>query len=581
MNHFSRIASTIVMLLGLGAPLVPAAAAEANLVANPSAETAVAGAPTGWLQGQWGTNTPTFSYTASGAEDGAHALSLTVTGYADGDAKWYFAPVAVTPGTVYTASEYYQSTVATNVIAQIDDGAGHVSYLDLSAPATSSTWRQTTSTFTAPQGAKNVTIFHVLAANGTLTTDNFSLSAVAGPSPTPTPTPTPVPTPSPTPAPTPPAAGIPNPSVETAVAGQPQGWSASKWGTSTSTFSYLGMGHTGTHSLGLTVKNYVDGTANWAYAPQPVTAGTRYLFTDWYQATVASEVDIAVTMADGSTHYFYLGDVPQSSGWTQERLYYVMPAGAVSATVMHLMYQNGTLTTDDFSFQPHALAGFSRGLVTLTFDDGWTSQYTNGLPVMKKYGLTGTYYIISGYLTSQPDYLTVAQIKALKTAGNQIGSHTVSHPDLTTLSAADLTKELKNSQTTLTNKFGGPIQDFAAPYGTYNAATMAAVQKYYRSQRSTDEGYNSADDTDLYRLRVQNMTNLTTPAEFQGWIDQAARDKTWLIIVFHQVSTNPAAGEYNTSPADFDAEMSKLKASHLPVLTMAQAIAEVSPQIAH
>jgi peptidoglycan/xylan/chitin deacetylase (PgdA/CDA1 family) len=199
---------------------------------------------------------------------------------------------------------------------------------------------------------------------------------------------------------------------------------------------------------------------------------------------------------------------------------------------------------------------------------------------MKKYGLTGTYYIISGNLTAQPDYMTVAQITALKKAGNEIGSHTVTHSDLTTLSAANLTKELSNSKTTLNNKFGaGTITNMASPYGAYNNTTVAAIQKYYGSQRTTDAGYNSKDDFDVYRLRVQNMTNTTTPAQVQAWIDQAAHDKTWLIIVFHQISTNPAEGEYNTTPTNFNIEMSNLKNSGVATVTMAQALAEVTPQL--
>ncbi len=576
----ARIIAIVMMLAGIELPFAPAMAVSSNLIANPSAETAVAGAPDGWLQGHWGTNTPTFGYTSAGAEDGSHALSLTVAGYVDGDAKWYFAPVTVTGGTQYSFSDYYQSTVASSVIVQTDDGAGNYSYTDpINLPA-SSVWAPASVSFTTPANARNATVFHVIAANGTISTDNFTLTASA-PAPTPTPTPTPLPTPAPTPAPSPApsATGVPNPSVETAVAGQPSGWSGSKWGTNTASFSYLSTGHTGTHSLGLVITNYASGTANWAYAPQAVNAGTRYVFTDWYKSNVASEVDIAVTMANGSTQYLYVGSASAASTWTHERAEFVMPAGAVSASVMHLMYQNGSLTTDDYSFLPYTPAGFSRALVTLTFDDGWTTQYTNGLPLMNKYGFKATYYIVSGFLTVQPDYMTVAQIASLKAAGNQIGSHTVTHPDLTALTAASLTNELKNSQSTLVSRFGGPIVDFAAPYGTYTNATVAAVANYYRSQRSTDSGYNSKDDTDLYRLRVQNMTNTTTPAQVQAWVAQAAHDKTWLILVFHQISPTLSAGEYSTTPANLNTELSGIKSSGVPVVTMSQALAEVTPQL--
>lgn len=568
-----KIIASAIVVAGLAAPFTPALAAAPNLIANASAETATLGAPDGWNQGHWGTNTPTFNYSTN-AQDGAHALNLTMSNYTDGDAKWYFAPVNVSAGTSYTFSDYYQSTTPTSVIAQLADNLGNLSYVNVLTLPVSATWSQATAIFTTPAGASSMTVFHVIAANGTLTTDNFTLSAnTVVPTPTPTPTPPPIPTPNPG------ITGVPNPSVENASSGQPIDWTKSKWGTNVSTFTYLNVGHTGTHSLSLTVSGYANGTANWAYAPQPVTAGIGYVFSDWYKSSVPSEVDIAVNMADGSTRFLYVSSAPTSSTWIQERSEFTMPTGSVSASINHLMYQNGTLTTDDFSFLPYQPVGYSRALVTLTFDDGWTTQYSAGLGILNKYGLTGTFYIVSGFLTKQPDYMTVAQIISLKAAGNQIASHTVTHADLTTLTPTMLTNELKNSQTTLTAKFGGPVQDFAAPYGTYNNATVAAASTYYRSYRTTDPGYNGKTDTDLMRLRVQNMTNTTTPAQVQAWVTQAARDKTWLIIVFHQISPSLTAGEYSTTPANLDTELSALKTSGVPVVTMSQAISEITPQL--
>src|SRR4051812_17759092 len=115
-NIFARILAAGLVLAGLVVPVLPAFAVGPNLIVNPSAETSTGGAPDGWLQGHWGTNTASFSYTSTGAKDGSHALSLTMSGYTDGDAKWYFAPVNVTPSTKYTFSDYYQSTVPTTVM---------------------------------------------------------------------------------------------------------------------------------------------------------------------------------------------------------------------------------------------------------------------------------------------------------------------------------------------------------------------------------------------------------------------------------------------------------------------------------
>ncbi|HEY2004002.1 MAG TPA: polysaccharide deacetylase family protein [Candidatus Saccharimonadia bacterium] len=555
MKLFSRITAAGLLAVSLLLPINPASAST-NIIANPSAETASAGQPTGWSQGQWGTGTATFSYLASGAQDGSHALGITMSGYQSGDAKWYFTPVAVSGSQQYAFSDYYHATVGTSVVVQSDDGSGNYTYLDLQTVPASSSWQQVSANFTAPANAKFITIFHLIAANGTLATDNFSLTNASSAV----------------------ASGVPNPSVEANTGGQPNSWTKTVWGTNTHAFAYLNSGHTGTHSLKVTLSNYQSGTANWMYQPQPVVAGGHYLFTDWYQSNVATEVDIAVTMQDGSTQYLYMGSALKTVGWTKERLEYDMPAGAVSASVMHLLYSNGWLQTDDYAMSQYHPTGFSRGLVTVTLDDGFTNQYTNALPILQQNGLHGTFYIISGNLTSQPDYMTAAQVKALKAAGMEIGSHTVTHPDLTTLGATRLTNELKNSQTKLQSVLGSPVTDFASPYGTYDNRTVAAIQQYYASQRTTDPGYNSKDDLDIYRLRVQNITNTTTPAQVQAWINQAAADHTWLILVYHQVSTDPAAGEYNTTPADFTTEMTTVHNAGLANLTMAQALAEVTPQ---
>jgi peptidoglycan/xylan/chitin deacetylase (PgdA/CDA1 family) len=292
-------------------------------------------------------------------------------------------------------------------------------------------------------------------------------------------------------------------------------------------------------------------------------------------------VDAAVTFADGTTQYYYLGAMLPASAWTQAKAEFDIPAGAVSVTVFHLIAAKGYLTTDDYGFAPYSPPAFNRGLVTLTFDDGWTSQYTNAFPLLKKYGLKATFYILSGELTDQPDYMTAAQVKALYAGGNEIASHTVNHPDLTTLGATKLNNQLLNSQTKLQSVIGAAVLNFASPYGAYNATTITAIKKYYKSHRSTDVGYNTKDNFDPYNLRVQNIYSTTTPAQVQAWVDQAAKDKTWLILVYHEVANTPVDPTddlYTTKPADLDAEMSIVKNSGLGVVTIDQGLNEVTPQ---
>ncbi len=151
-----------------------------NLISNPSAETAAGALPQDWFQGGWGTNTTTFTYPVTG-QDGAKAMRVQTTAYTSGDAKWYFKDVNVTPGTQYTFSNYYQATVPTSLIAQYTLTTGALSYVTLAATVpTAAAWTKLTYTLTPPTNAKSVTVFHILSAVGTLTTDNYSILGPGG-----------------------------------------------------------------------------------------------------------------------------------------------------------------------------------------------------------------------------------------------------------------------------------------------------------------------------------------------------------------------------------------------------------------
>lgn len=50
--------------------------------------------------------------------------------------------------------------------------------------------------------------------------------------------------------------------------------------------------------------------------------------------------------------------------------------------------------------------------------------------------------IISGELTDQPDYMSLSMVKTLLASGNEIASHSVTHPDLATVSQAALVQEM-------------------------------------------------------------------------------------------------------------------------------------------
>jgi hypothetical protein len=171
-------AAALLASIGLFGSMVLTSAAPANLIANPSVETANTSGtlPLSWNQGQWGTNTTAFTYKTTEGNTGTKSLYINTTKYTNGDAKWYFSDVAVKPNQQYTYSEFYKSNVATEIDAQYTDTTGHLSYIWLNSPAANATaYKSATSTFTTPANIKTLTIFHAINKVGWLQTDDFSL----------------------------------------------------------------------------------------------------------------------------------------------------------------------------------------------------------------------------------------------------------------------------------------------------------------------------------------------------------------------------------------------------------------------
>jgi peptidoglycan/xylan/chitin deacetylase (PgdA/CDA1 family) len=108
--------------------------------------------------------------------------------------------------------------------------------------------------------------------------------------------------------------------------------------------------------------------------------------------------------------------------------------------------------------------------VVLTFDDGYVSHW-DAAAALDRRGMRGVFFVTLGH-----PRMTDWQIKDLSHRGHEIGSHTISHPDLTTLSDEALAYELNASRSQLETITGRPIEFFAYPYGAWNNRVVAAVQ---------------------------------------------------------------------------------------------------------
>lgn len=150
--------------------------------------------------------------------------------------------------------------------------------------------------------------------------------------------------------------------------------------------------------------------------------------------------------------------------------------------------------------------------VILTFDDGYSDFYTHAWPILTKYGARATVFVITDKI-NRPGYLTSNQIQQLSSENIEIGSHSVSHPNLTNTGDANIKKQLEESKAELEGITAKEVVSFCYPSGKYNEKVMQAVKAAgFRAAVTTDFDIASLEKYTLYslpRLRMKDTTNLT------------------------------------------------------------------------
>jgi peptidoglycan/xylan/chitin deacetylase (PgdA/CDA1 family) len=136
---------------------------------------------------------------------------------------------------------------------------------------------------------------------------------------------------------------------------------------------------------------------------------------------------------------------------------------------------------------------------------------------MRKYGFNGTLYLVVNYL-DQDTFLTSDQVVDLFNAGWEIGSHSMSHPDLAGLqNATDY--EVVHSKAVLVADIGAPVDTFAYPYGETDANITAAVEQEYSAAVGLGTSYTHslADIYYLERIEITSDMDLATFASALPW----------------------------------------------------------------
>lgn len=220
---------------------------------------------------------------------------------------------------------------------------------------------------------------------------------------------------------------------------------------------------------------------------------------------------------------------------------------------------------------------FKEPLISVTFDDGWETTYKDAMPVLNKYGVHTTQYIISGIEDNQ-NYLSWEQIKAIQKAGHEIGCHTESHADLRLLSDQNIMKELTTCKEKVKKHVGG-VRNFSSPYGSADARTLADIRKVFKSQRNTngdasngvtDADINLASDFDRFNIISMTVKRTTTFEEIQKLVDFTEQNNGWLVLTFHQADDGNS--KYGIDTKSLSRQMEILNHSKARIVTVDQAL---------
>jgi peptidoglycan/xylan/chitin deacetylase (PgdA/CDA1 family) len=130
--------------------------------------------------------------------------------------------------------------------------------------------------------------------------------------------------------------------------------------------------------------------------------------------------------------------------------------------------------------------------VLVTFDDAFANLLGNALPIMQQLEIPATVFAVPGNLAAPPSWpvppgdtvtlerqeriMSSNDIRAAQSTLCRFGSHTLSHPDLTTLTSESLYEELVQSRIQLQRILQQNVEDIALPFGSYNRTVLAAAR---------------------------------------------------------------------------------------------------------
>jgi peptidoglycan/xylan/chitin deacetylase (PgdA/CDA1 family) len=174
------------------------------------------------------------------------------------------------------------------------------------------------------------------------------------------------------------------------------------------------------------------------------------------------------------------------------------------------------VTLSDIEHHMNGVAGLPDRSVAITLDDGFEDNYYHALPILSKYRIPATVFLVTGLIGGYNTWMTSRhyaehkmlgwnQIQEMAANGVQFGAHTVTHPRLPELDEASARREITDSKTMIEDRLGTAVQHFAYPYGLFDDQARHLVEDAgFTLACSTRAGFNNRalDPLLLHRIEV-------------------------------------------------------------------------------
>jgi peptidoglycan/xylan/chitin deacetylase (PgdA/CDA1 family) len=164
--------------------------------------------------------------------------------------------------------------------------------------------------------------------------------------------------------------------------------------------------------------------------------------------------------------------------------------------------------------------GDSKGLVGITFDDGYEDFLSTAVPIMERLGFSATVFVVVGMMGEKNRWKSVYEpvtrlkilgagdLREISARGMEVGAHGMTHVMLSGIEPELLEREVNDSRYVLGEVLGEEVEGFSYPYGILDGAVVQAVRKAGYAYACSVKSQLERSAYDLSRIPVSNKDHL-------------------------------------------------------------------------